>query len=403
MTRYLATLANLNELGFKNIERTVVREGFPDGTTIWFAHKNADDKELVFAFAEGTAEFPDLQWLSDASYIANKQGNHIGFEAAKEQAGKRLNQYVSEDTNDIDPDRAFFVLSGYSRGAGITDLLANGSEINGTKLTASNCNAVTFGTPNTIFNKKGGNISHITNVVGGNFLENCGGFGWVKNGRTIGYNYSQQVVDSYFGENIIGANYDGFIAHRVENYLANIFTKEPTHEYMKLSMLWAWRRIHCPTDVKVVLGDEIVASVIDNLAESHDSNVVVLTNDAGEKDIITPADGDYRIIVEATDNGQMNVSKTIIGYDPPESGSNEPKAYNIIDGEVYEIDFENNQPILLDGLADFSDLEDSEPDTPSKQILSVGSEAGFILLPIAVFLVAGIILLVAVIRGRRKR
>ncbi|MDR3125610.1 MAG: hypothetical protein LBU20_00845 [Candidatus Nomurabacteria bacterium] len=244
------------------------------------------------------------------------------------------------------------------------DLLAADSEINGVRLSSSNCNSVNFGTPNTIVNKQG-NISHILNIVSENFLENWGGLGWSKNGKIVGYNHNQSVLDKYYGSHTLNKDYDPGIGHRVESYVANIFTKEPNYEYVKLNLLWWWMRVHCPTDIQVTRDGETVASVVENVVSSQDSMIYIITNKYGQKDIIYPKDKGYQVVVAATDDGSMEVSSTLLGIDPPQSEASEPQTVDIINGQTYEMSAINGQPVLLDE----SVVSDISKVAPSKNII----------------------------------
>jgi hypothetical protein len=275
---------------------------------------------------------------------------------------------------------------------------------------------VTFGTPNTIFNKKGGNIEHIVNVVGGSWLENVGGFGWVKNGLTTGYNYSQSVVDGYFGDNDLGKGWDGILAHRVESYLAHVYTMEPTHEYLKLNVLWAWMRIHCPTNVYVALDGVLVTSMIDGKMDVNtDSNVTILVNDTDGKDVIMPANAGYRVYAEATDAGQMDISKVLMGFDPPQPSdadveASQPMTYDITQGQFYEVNSETGRAELIDKLPDFKPASDDKGGSGSDDSSSQpGGQYIVKVLPLVVAIIlslgtlAVVAYLVATVVSKRRR
>ena len=68
-------------------------------------------------------------------------------------------------------------------------------------------------------------------------------------------------------------------------------------------------RINCPVDVNVY-DDEgfLTASIIDGQRQEVEGGIIAFLNDKGEKILYLPADGSYRIEIEATGDGEMTYS-----------------------------------------------------------------------------------------------
>jgi hypothetical protein len=381
----------LGELGFTGIEPFETDGDLIDNATGWFATLSRENKpDIVLVFVQGTDGW--LQWFSDVNLYSvtnNKNGNaHDGFWQAKGLTEKALASYLKRQT--LSPDDVFFALCGYSRGAGIVDLMAAGSTLAGATLSSNNYLAYTFGTPDTIRNKQGGNVSRITNVVSGkdpfdHILPN-----WTKNGQTVGYDYDQDVIDQFYGENTIAENWDMGRGHRAENLIANVFTSEPKLEYKRGPFgLWRWVRIHCLTNVYVYNRDgELVASVIDNVAESRDPDVYIATTDDGQKDVLFPRDGGYQIEIEATGDDTMQVGSDLIGADTQQTEFNELKSFDIVNKEVYEVDLDTGELKPSDGKVNFK-ISSSTSDDSKKITWVIGGLAVLFVIIMLIFVATG--------------
>jgi Lipase (class 3). len=358
----------LEELGFYDVTFNISKDNRGmfdfDTSTFYLANREmSDGRTMVLAYVCGTAHAGE--WTSDLNmYSVFNDDNgetHDGFWQTKEAISAEIYQYVKR--RDIDPENVFFAMSGYSRGAGIVDLLAADETLCYVPLSETNCLAYTFGTPDSIRNKEGHNISWITNISSEKDPFDSWLANWTKNGQSFRYEYDENVINNFFGENNIGEGVDMFRGHRPENYIANVFTGKPQWEYQKFSLLWAWIRAHCPTDIYVMHNGETVASVINNVVTSNDPDVYVVCNDDGEKDIVYPESNEYSLLIEATDNGTMDVSKNVFGDEATQSDENQPKTYSITKGEVYELDAKTSEPMLL-----------NEQDIPTDELSKIKSD-----------------------------
>lgn len=339
----------LKELGFTNYERfNTGNDLLGSDATGWFAFKKmSDGRNLVFTFVQGTDG--DVQWASnfDADILAGLFGaetNHHGFEKAADKVGREMVLFA--DKCGADPTNTFFSFCGYSRGAGIVDILASQPTIptTSTPLNKSNCLAYTFEAPNTRNSTPDAKIPYVINVVDGNDIVTHVPPGWHKNGVVLGYTHDQNIIKSFYNtDNINDPAIYG--AHLSDNVIANVFSYKPTNEWDTAK--YGHTQVHCPTDVTIIKNDQVVASVVDNVITNKDSNIVIFTNDAGEKDIITPYNEGYRVVVEATGDGVMNVAFNLLG--DKAAKVNKPTAYDITKGQIYEIDQNTGEVKLENG------------------------------------------------------
>jgi hypothetical protein len=219
-------------------------------------------------------------------------------------------------------------------------LLAAGPKLGGVELNADNCLAYTFGTPDTVV-QPNRDAPWITNIVSGNDPFDHILPHWEKYGNTVGYDYDRSVIEKIFG----GKPDTGFFrGHQADNYIANVLTSNPKDSWKNEEERFFWEG--CPTDVKVIYNDTIVASVINGKALS-DGSVVIGTNENGEKTVLTPDDDGYRIITEATGDGTMSIV-TNSSSDP----GVEPAVYDIVKGQVYEIDYSTQEVKVLNNYQD---------------------------------------------------
>jgi hypothetical protein len=350
-----------------------------------------DGRHLVFTFVQGTDG--DAQWLSNFDF-SPFGGNHHGLYTAAEKISKELVLFA--DGCGADPNNTFFAFDGYSRGAGIDDALASQSTLPGTgvALNETNCLAYTFEPPNTVSTQPDQKVSYVVDVVNGSDVVPMLPTGWHKNGVVMGYDYSPETIAEFYGlSEVDDSSLDG--PHRADNVIATVFSGQPKEEYDKAQ--FTHTSVHCPTDVKVFHYDEVVASVVDNVATSI-GDALIFTNDDGEKDVLTPYGEDYHIIIEATGNGTMEVAvdHQFGGGDVKGTEANQLKSYDIKKGDVYEVDFSTGQPISVD-----SDSINSGNDSSAEQSFFKLTKDR-IIVAVVVALV-GSIVLIKLSSGRKRR
>jgi hypothetical protein len=390
-----------NDLGFENAESFDLVDGSGilgfDTTSGVIGHKTMDDgRTLLYIWLNGTKGISILDPSSYSEWISNllnsygifhdDGGLHDGFNQAAKAVESKIAEYMSAPKHVIDPNNTFFSFGGYSRGAGVAEILASRDTLNGVKLSEQNCMAYTFGTPDTIHSGEPGNHSWITAVVSEKDpIDHI--LGWSKQGKTVGYpTYDQSLIDNAYGEDVIGSG-NWFRGHMPGNYIANVANSEPVEiekSHRQKFANWAASWFECPTNVRVMHNGELAASVINNAATNYDPDVYITTNDARQKKVIMPDDGERQIIIEATDDGTMDVSSDILGDSSPQADF---VTYNIIKDQFYEFDIETGRV--------------SEYDMPPSS--SFASVADVIFPAIIAVLVGGMIVLKVESKRRRNK
>jgi hypothetical protein len=339
----------LDELGFVDVVREELSGDISwqvEDVGVWFARLEAGRQDLVLTFVEGS---PDVledpgRWLEDGAYEAGERGRHEVFDQARVEVAELLGAYL--DGVGVDAGDVLHAIGGYSAGAAVADLLADGSEVGGVELTDANTNTVGFGTLNSVQDREGDPAEQVTDVVSQSFVENLGGPGWGKTGQVVGYPFSQDLLDGFFGDNTLGEVGDWGVAHRVENYVANVFTDEPDEDFLGSGLLEWWdTAVDGPVDVAVVRDDELVARLVGDEAESRDPNVVVVRGEDGRTQAVVPDGGGYRLFVRAVGEGEAGVWSGLLGFGT-EDGSG-PRSYSLTKDAVYEVEYDSGGAVSL--------------------------------------------------------
>jgi hypothetical protein len=356
---YLSYMSNffIDVLGFDKCEPFNTGESYlDDDAQGWFAYRQmSDGRDLIFTFVQGTdGKISELspQWLSNGNYdnsLLSKlvSEKHKGFDTAADKVAAELVLFAHEVG--VDLGNTFFAFDGYSRGAAIVDLLATSSSLPGTdiSLTAENCMAYTFEAPNTVSKTPAMKRSYVVDVVDGSDVITYWPPTWHKNGTVLGYTHSQDAIKQFYKTDqiddppLIGG-------HMFDNVIAQVFSNEPSDVYDRAKTDHVVN--DCPTNVKVMDGNEVIASVIDDVATSN-GDVLVIASQDGKKDVFAPHDAGYRFIIEVTADGAMDVVVNVLG-DDSQASVNEPISYTIRKGQVYEIDLETGKAALSDGRGD---------------------------------------------------
>jgi hypothetical protein len=394
----------LGWLGFEDIKKYNTKWYQLNDAVYYIAHKKLDRyNDLVVVFVEGTQGWQ--QWVSDfnAYSVTNDYNGstHDGFWQAEQRVLRDVSNYVYQ-TDDLSFSYCKFAIGGYSRGAAIANLLAGESVFN-----ADNCVAYTFATPNTLWSTAQSDAPWIINVVDEDdyFIGAPGR--WTKYGATYGYTYNSGGMEAYYGSLFMWNPFDiamhtGAPHHVAENYIYQVFNGEPQREWNKKT--WWWTSVHCPTDIKVIHNGEIVAIIESDVATSNDDKVSLYASGDGEKDIIMPFNEGYQVIIETTGGGSMDVSVNAVGEEGPQDELSQPKTYPITDEQVYEINFETGEPVLLDkSIDDYSDdfavadiSSDSDDNNSNVSKMPIGRIT-------AVGVLVFVILIIVISASRRRR
>lgn len=149
----------LGQIGFKDL-RFYDLLGETTAYTIGnvIAHKKINNFDVVLVAIRG--ERYGSEWASD--FLAGENGNHKGFEEAKNQIVKRLDDYLKE----YDLDKIKIWITGYSRAGAIANLLGThiNEHLDDYNIKEDDLYVYTFEAPNSSSSdKKYNNIYNITN------------------------------------------------------------------------------------------------------------------------------------------------------------------------------------------------------------------------------------------------
>jgi hypothetical protein len=112
-----------------------------------------------------------------------------------------------------------------------------------------------------------------------------------------------------------------------------------------------------------------------------------------------PDDASYQVIIEVTDDGEMETSKVIIGGDDNQPDSTEPKITKIAKGEFYEMALTTGRLTLLDKSIT-NDLDKKAPIATDKPTPNFGDIA---VIAVSVIFVGSIVILNVLKRRQRRR
>lgn len=289
------------------------------------AKKQVGDRTLVLVVARGTDGMPwndPIEWASNIHVITNDKKQHTGFADA---ANALYDQITNPDfLGTTDFSNVDFVITGFSRGAAATNILA-------ARLTDEtsykNVYAYAFACPDTTVEASG--YSCIFNIANSNDLvswipETFLKSNWDKYGKS--YWYSENWDDF---ENLEM----GMAAHNQVEYLSYLRSEKPVTEYkarsaaksalddaakkrdekfwqdVKNTFLLGCVRIHCPVDVEVYASDgALVGNVKNDIVYSMNSDKIYISILDGKKDIYLLGNDTYTFRITATDKGTMDYS-----------------------------------------------------------------------------------------------
>ena len=95
---------------------------------------------------------------------------------------------------------------------------------------------------------------------------------------------------------------------------------------LSLNSLYRKIFINCPVNIEVIDGNgEIVAKIVNDVVANIDHGIVAYLDDQGQKVLILPSDGEYNVILNATDNG--TVTYTVAEYQTDEGAIDRVVSY----------------------------------------------------------------------------
>lgn len=343
--------ALLGQLGWKDVEMFDKDTSFQffDHSKYWLGHQTrSDGVEVVSILLKGTDGY--REWFSqllNLRDITRDDPDHFGFRTAAGDVISELTGYI--DRYGLERVTTNYLIRGHSRGAAVGNVVAKElSDIHGKELVK----AVLLATPNVYWDSSGDpSYTNILNIEDGGDIVTKLPPGGSKNGVIKGYYSSRNTIKSFYDiDSLWGGSFgaeDIFWTHTPENYLARIMSDDPQDEWNSSS--WQMIAIHCATDLEILDQNhdhDLVASITDNIV-GEDNKYLILTNDAGEKTVLLPTDGQFVLRVIATDDTQVEYSYSLI----ENSGLIEvipPKTFDLASGDVYFAMFNDGNPALAD-------------------------------------------------------
>lgn len=289
------------------------------------AKKQVNDKTLVLIVARGSKDVQE--WISNlADFKPNIKGQHSGFSDAANGLYKQVVSLLG--TSDF--SNTEFVITGFSRGAAVANILAARLVDEGVSL--KDVYAYTFACPDTvasisnsikenypcIFNI--GNANDLVSWAPGGVIGFVDSLFWNKYGKSLWYS---ENWDDY--ENLEM----GFDAHNQVKYLDYLRSERPesifkfrsdaksalnnadikrlqTKLWNNLKKVVTFLAFHCPVDVEIrTATGELVGTVIDNIPNEVMTDKIHIAVDGDQKEIYLFDDAEYIVRLTGTDEGVM--------------------------------------------------------------------------------------------------
>ena len=147
------------DLGFDKIEYYGDSDTSDEGIGYSFAHKKIDNSDLVVISARGVGY--STEWKGN--FDIGITGNHKNFQESADKIYNRLTTYLS---NNKDTSTLKLLITGYSRGAAVSNVLSHKLMTLDNKLTAdSNLYSYTFATPRGVLKADNINYKNVFNII----------------------------------------------------------------------------------------------------------------------------------------------------------------------------------------------------------------------------------------------
>lgn len=147
------------DLGFDKIEYYGDSDTSDEGIGYSFAHKKIDNSDLVVIAASGVGY--TTEWVGN--FDIGTTGNHKDFQESADKIYNRLTTYLS---NNKDTSTLKLLLTGYSRGAAVSNVLSHKLMTLDNKLTAeSNLYSYTFATPRGVLKADNIDYKNVFNII----------------------------------------------------------------------------------------------------------------------------------------------------------------------------------------------------------------------------------------------
>lgn len=303
------------------------------------AKKQVGNQTLVLVVLRGTGNL--FEGIDDViGYVTDYTSQHSGFQ----MASAFLNLIGSDFLETTDYSNVKFVITGFSRGAAIANLLA-ARLIDVKGVNPRNLWAYTFACPDTIENAadlqtRYGNIFNISDAR--DFIswapDSIWGFSnnWKEYGRSYWYfnnwsDYTSLKMTNIFNftdvhgedkywrflkdEPSLSAMKTRSQAKNALDYAASRRLQRDLQESV-FGGLFTFLGIHCPVDLEVYAADgTLVATVIDNVPDILSEESLYIYVDGSEKNIFFLDNGEYTVKFIPTSDGYMDYTVQNVDID----------------------------------------------------------------------------------------
>lgn len=275
-------------------------------------------ERLVLIAIRGTKDL--LEWGSNFDADIDANGEHSGFSDAARELRSKLKDFLGTD----DYSNTRFVITGFSRGAAVGNILSQYLMENGVR--EADLYSYNFACPDVGYIDEAGivhpnifNIANATDLVSW-IPRSILGSRWGKYGKSLWF--SENWNDYQNLE--IGAK-----AHDETKYLTFLREEPDSSSFKRRSEAKAaldfadlWRAVKnlgdynvigeviiaCPVDVEVYVSGNLVGAVKNNEPLVTDASKVAISTMGGEKKIYLLGDDTYSFMLSATESGTMTYS-----------------------------------------------------------------------------------------------
>lgn len=343
-----------------------------------------NEKTLVLIVARGTLGFlEDLEeWKSNIDILKQSSKNqHEGFAEAANALYDRMigeNFLGTSDFSNVE-----FVITGFSRGAAVANILA--ARLADEGVAQSRIHAYTFACPDTvkITDRTAGRYKSIFNIANAKDFVSWVprlylGNEWNKYGQSYWYcddwndyqnlemgmdAHNQQKYLEYLRSERSGTEY--WIRSRAKLALdaaAMQRNMDALHKMGYHNTRVVYTGVYCPVDVEIFISDgRLAGSVVNNVAENILGDKVYISVDGSRKHIYFLDEDTYTLRLTATDDGIM--CYTVQSIDVETQETTEEKVFSAV--------------VLTDGRQMTSSItvkEDGDTDTGEAQLFVLGED-----------------------------
>ncbi len=268
-----------SSLGFDDIQSFGYdTEKDPNGVCYSFAHRKAADNDLILVSIRGVGY--KNEWANN--FLVGKEGPHQGFNESSLKIIPSLNTYI----NKYNTSKFKLLITGYSRGGGVANLLANNLLITKGIYTTDNTYVYTFEAPKGIEIESAVEYKNVFNIINSADLIQAMApkeYGFARCGIDVDI-YSENI------DELIKAFDPDFVVEKFKPDLV-YYPTEPAYVQHIITRLVSFKTDLGPT---ICTREEYVDNIQDSLFELV--NVAFSLSSESLDDIVSQISGDNMIV-----------------------------------------------------------------------------------------------------------